>query len=300
MAWRRAGSVQAPVSNHPTLASHAALPVAALLGGDLIRIFYSGRDQANRSAIGSLVLRLGEIPRVEDRGGDPVLTPGTLGAFDDAGLGVGSVVPDPAGDRLYYMGWNVGGSVPWRNAIGLAIGSLATGRFERFAVGPVMDRDPVDHFSLSYPWVVRMGARDWRIWYGTHITWGAEKADMSHVIRAARSDDGILWQRSPKIALGPEGDEIAVVRPSVRVGPHVSEMWFARRDHGNYRLGYAISTDLVTWSRQPGQVLDPEGKGWEGDAITYPSVFDALGRRWLLYNGCCYGATGFGLAVWDE
>jgi hypothetical protein len=30
----------------------------------------------------------------------------------------------------------------------------------------------------------------------------------------------------------------------------------------------------------------------------YPWVFDAAGKRWLLYNGNGYGKSGIGLAEW--
>ena len=299
MAWRRLGSVYRPYGHHPLLATHAALPVAVSLGGDLVRVFYSGRDTGNRSSIGSLVLRLGETPRVEDVAPEPVLTPGAIGAFDDAGCGIGCVVPDPAGDRLYYMGWNVGGSVPWRNAIGLATGDARTGRFERHSAGPVMDRDTVDAFSLSYPWVVRLGPDDWRMWYGTHLAWGADKSDMNHAIRAAVSQDGIHWRRDAAVVVGPVGDEIAVVRPCVLADTEGGEMWFARRDHGPYRLGHARSSDLRSWHRDDEALLEPDSGGWEAGALTYASVFDAMDRRWMLFNGAGYGATGIGLAVWD-
>jgi len=301
MGWRRIGLVFAPPAPgaDPALASHAALPVAHPLGGDLVRVFYSGRDAANRSAIGSLVLRVGEAPRLEEAPPRPVLTPGGLGAFDDAGCGMGCVVPGPDGDRLYYMGWNVGGSVPWRNAIGVAVGDAQTGRFERLSAGPVMDRDITDPYSLSYPWVLRLAADDWRLWYGTHQSWGAAKADMSHAIRAARSSDGITWRREAVPCIPPEGEEIATVRPSVvRDGVGFS-MWFAARtESGPYGIARATSADGETWQRRDGGIIAQPG-GWEAGAVTYPGVFDLLGRRWLLFNGAGYGATGFGLAVWE-
>lgn len=302
MAWRRCGLVFAP-GNHardPALATHAALPVPFSLGGDLVRVFYSGRDAQNRSALGSVVLRLGDAPLLEEADPAPILRPGGVGAFDDAGIGIGSVVADAGGDRLYYMGWNVGGAVPWRNAIGLAVGDARAGRFERFSAGPVMDRDPLDPYSLSYPWVLRCGPRDWRMWYGTHQSWGAAKSDMSHAIRGARSADGITWRRDARLSVPPEGDEIATVRPTVleRAGGGY-EMWFARRtEDGPYALGLAHSADGRRWRRaQPG--LEAEPDGWEGGAVTYPAVFEQAGRRWLLYNGAGYGNAGFGLAVWE-
>lgn len=304
--WRRLGVIFAPAdvgaARHPLLATHAALPVGVPLGGDLVRVFYSGRDAANRSSLGTLVLRLGDPPRVEDAPPAPVLTPGGIGAFDDAGIGMGCVVCVDGGDRLYYMGWNVGGSVPWRNAIGLAIGDARAGRFERYAVGPILDRGPVDPFSLSYPWVLHRGAGDWRMWYGTHLAWGAAKTDMSHAIRAARSKDGLAWERETTVTLAPQGQEIALVRPCVLPdGPDGAEMWFAcRTESGPYRLGHARSQDLRRWTRDSDGLLDPAPAGFEGGAVTYPSVLDAVGRRWLFYNGAGYGRSGIGLAVWDQ
>ncbi|MBX9701992.1 MAG: hypothetical protein K2X74_21335 [Acetobacteraceae bacterium] len=296
--WRRLGRVFAPTGAHPALLTHAALPVAVPVGGDLVRVFYSGRDAANRSSLGSFVLRLGDAPRVEEADPAPLLTPGATGAFDDAGIGLGCVVPCADGpDRLYYMGWNIGGSVPWRNAIGLALGDARTGRFERHAIGPIMDRDPLDPFSLSYPWVLRLGPRDWRMWYGTHLAWGADKTDMHHAIRGARSADGIRWERDPAIALGPAGADIAVVRPCVLPRAAGAEMWFAARaTDGPYRLGHATSPDLATWTRDEAALLHAEPEGFEAGALTYASVFEAVGRRWMLYNGAGYGRDGIGLA----
>lgn len=299
MAWRRLGRFYQPDGHHPLLATHAALPVAAPIGGDLVRVYYSGRDARNRSSIGSLVLRLSDAPKVEAVSPEPILVPGTTGAFDDAGCGVGCVVPDPAGDRLYYMGWNVGGSVPWRNALGLAIGDATNGRFERISAGPIMDRDIVDPFSLSYPWVLRLGPSDWRMWYGTHLTWGADKSDMNHAIRTAFSDDGIAWRRDGSVCLASTPPDIAVVRPCVVPHDNGAEMWFATRAEGPYRLGHATSADLRTWIPDSAGLLTAEPGGWEFGAVTYASVVVAAGRRWMLYNGAGYGAAGIGLAVWE-
>ncbi len=300
MAWRRLGQVYQPTGHHPRLMTHAALPFAVPLGGDLVRVYYSGRDAANRSSVGSLVLRLGDSPLVEDVAPEPVLSPGGVGAFDDAGCGMGCVVTGPDTDRLYYMGWNIGGSVPWRNAIGLAVGDAETGRFERYSAGPIMDRDTVDSFTLSYPWVLRSAPSAWRMWYGTSLSWSAEKSDMHHVIRAAISEDGIHWRRDARVVLAPEANEIAVVRPCVLLTDGHAEMWFARRPDGPYRLGHATSADMDRWRRDGASLLEPEGDGWEAGALTYPSVFEASGRRWMLFNGNGYGATGIGLAVWED
>ncbi|MBV9509032.1 MAG: hypothetical protein JO303_01970 [Caulobacteraceae bacterium] len=301
MAWRKLGRVFAgPSGRHPALLTHAALPTAFPLEGDLVRVFYSGRDQANRSSVGSVVLRLGEQPRVEEAPAEPVLVPGGVGGFDDAGVGVGSVIGCQGGDRLYYMGWNVGGSAPWRNAIGIAFGDARNARFERGYLGPIMDRSPIDPYSLSYPWVLRLAADDWRMWYGTHLQWGASQADMSHAIRSAISSDGLEWRRDAQPRVPPQGEEIATVRPSVlRKADGGFEMAFAARSlDGPYAIARAVSGDGERWGRlEPG--IGPTDD-WEGGALTYPCMFEQNRRRWLLFNGQGYGATGFGLAVWED
>jgi hypothetical protein len=300
MTWRRLGLVYCPDGSQPLLATHAALPVAVPLAGDIVRVFFSGRDSSQRSSVGTLLLRLAEQPKVLEVTSDPVLVPGARGTFDDAGVSVGCVVSDPSGDRLYYMGWNVGGSVPWRNAIGLAIGDARNGRFDRFSIGPIMDRDPTDPFTLSYPWVLRRNPQEWWMWYGTNLAWGAAKSDMHHAIRTARSTDGIVWQRRLEPPIRPEDDQIAVVRPTVLASDGQLRMWFACRGVGAYHLGYASSGNRHDWVRNDSAAgLTAEPGGWENGALTYPCVFEAAGRRWLLYNGAGYGATGFGLAVWE-
>jgi hypothetical protein len=300
MAWRKLGQVFAgPTGRHPALLTHAALPTPYTLERDLVRVFYSGRDASNRSSVGSVVLRLGEQPKIEEAPPDPMLVPGGVGGFDDAGIGVGSVVHCDGEDRLYYMGWNVGGSAPWRNAIGVAFGDARSGRFERRYLGPILDRSPIDPFSLSYPWVLRLGEGNWRMWYGSHLEWGSSKADMSHAIRAASSSDGLAWRPEEKICIPSQGDEIATVRPSVLSVNGGFEMAFAARGlESPYAIRRAVSVDGVSW-RRVHEAIAPD-QPWESGALTYPAVFEQNGRRWMLFNGQGFGKTGFGLAVWEE
>ncbi len=77
-------------------------------------------------------------------------------------------------------------------------------------------------------------------------------------------------------------------------------MWFSYRGDA-YRLGYAESDDGLDVGAQgrtrPGSTSPPEG--WDTEMIEYPCVFEHDGRRYMLYNGNGYGATGIGLAVLD-
>jgi hypothetical protein len=74
-------------------------------------------------------------------------------------------------------------------------------------------------------------------------------------------------------------------------------MWYCSRGDA-YRLGYAESADGVTWVRDDDVAgLPPSRNGWDSEMICYPAVYDRNGRRYLLYNGNGFGATGIGYAV---
>jgi hypothetical protein len=298
MSWKRLGVVFAPDGNQPWARSHAALPTPVHVAGDVFRFFYSSRDAERRSHVGWVDVEVSETPRVLNVAREPSLSPGVDGAFDDSGVGVGCIAQEDGGVCLYYMGWNLGVRSPWRNAIGLARAPSLQGPFERFSPGPILDRSPEDPYTLSYPFVLRFGPRDWRMWYGSNLTAAVGNADMNHVIKLARSHDGVNWTRNGTTVVGfAEQGEHALARPSVvKVGEKLL-MCFACRGE-SYRIGAAVSPDGIDWTRCDAAMgLGPSSQGWDGEMTCYPALFWHRDRLWLAYNGNGYGATGFGLAV---
>lgn len=297
MRWRKLGRVFQPDNHHPWMRSHAANPVAEHRGADVFRIYFSPRDERNRSSIGWVEIDLRrplQVLRVAER---PVVQPGEAGAFDDSGASMGCLVQRPDGVRLlYYVGWNLGVTVPWRNSIGLAVASGADGEFAKHSRAPILDRHDADPYSLSYPWVLADNGA-WTMWYGSNLTWSSAQADMSHVVKRAESADGIAWQRDGATAVGLRGGEIALSRPCVLKDAGRYRMWYAFRGE-RYRIGYAESADGRRWTRLDERAgIEPSPSGWDCESIEYPQVFDHGGRRYMLYNGNGYGKTGFGLAV---
>jgi hypothetical protein len=298
MSWKRLGVLFAPDGNQPWARSHAALPTPVHVAGDVFRFFYSSRDAERRSHVGWVDVEVSETPRVLDVAGEPILSPGVDGAFDDSGVGIGCIAQHDGGIGLYYMGWNLGVRSPWRNAIGLARAQSLQGPFERFSPGPILDRSPEDPYTLSYPFVLRFGPRDWRMWYGSNLTAAVGNADINHTIKLARSHDGVSWTRDGATAVGfAEQGEHALARPSVvKVGEKLL-MCFACRGE-SYRIGAAVSRDGTDWTRCDAAMgLGPSSQGWDSEMTCYPALFWHRDRLWLAYNGNGYGATGFGLAV---
>src|SRR5205807_60141 len=107
--------------------SHAANPFAEHRGGDEFRIYFGCRDQQKRTHIGFVDVELKPRVRVLRISDEPVVAPGVLGGFDDSGTSMGWITRIGNASYLYYLGWNLGVTVPWRNSIGLAIRTGADG-----------------------------------------------------------------------------------------------------------------------------------------------------------------------------
>lgn len=279
--------------------SHAANCVACPTGEHRQRVYFSTRDRANRSSIGYVEIDLRDPLHVLDVSPEPVLTPGPVGGFDDSGVSLACIIESGGETLLYYTGWNLGVTVPWRNSIGLAVSGDGL-RFERFSPAPVLDRSRIDPFSISYPFVMP-GSETWRMWYGSNLRWGEAQRDMDHVIKYATGRGPDLWTPTGQICVGIERpDEYAFSRPCVVRDGTMWRMWYSFRGAA-YRIGYAESDDGVRWVRRDHLAgIEPSDRGWDSESVEYPWVFDHEGKRYMLYNGNRYGLTGFGIAILES
>ncbi len=301
MRWSKQGVIFCPDRESDWMVSHAANPIAEPLGGTRVRIYFTCRDAQNRSSITYLetdLRRPREILMVHDR---PLLAPGTAGSFDDSGAAMGCVVEADGRRFVYYLGWNLGVTVPWRNSIGLATGpSAQSPALAKVSPAPILDRDRVDPFSISYPWVMRDRGR-WRMWYGSNLGWGRDQREMRHVIKYAESDDGAAWRRDGSVHIPLSApDEYAIAKPCVLLDDGTYRMWYSHRG-SSYRIGYAESPDGVQWTRKDDEAgIDVSDAGWDSDMIEYAHVFNVGAERYMLYNGNGFGRSGMGLAVLDQ
>lgn len=299
MRWRKLGRIFCPDRQHDWMLSHAANCAALRIDTHRYRIFFSSRDAYNRASIGWVEIDIRKPQSVLTIASEPVLTPGQTGTFDDSGVSLACLVSDGGLTYLYYTGWNLGVTVPWRNSIGLAVSRDAL-HFERISYAPVLDRNRIDPFSLSYPFV-RRDAHGWHMWYGSNLRWGSEQRDMDHVIKYASGTDAENWTPSGAICVGIErDDEYAFSRPCVVVDGALWRMWYSFRGAA-YRIGYAESRDGKVWTRRDTLAgIAPGPAEWDSETVEYPWVLDHGGDRYLLYNGNRYGLTGFGIAILES
>lgn len=301
LRWKKLGIVFCPSGNNEWGNSFAAVPFAESLGGDLFRIYFTTRDNLNRSYTAYVDINIFKFSEILNTSALPILGPGMLGGFDDSGA-MGCWLTEHDGIKyLYYQGWNLGVTVPFRNSIGLAV-SHDGSNYCRYAPGPILDRSMFEPHFTATPCVIYDNSI-WRMWYLSCTEWFIDNNVPKHKyhIKYAESDDGINWRREGKVAIDYKDEsEYAISRPSVIRDGDIWKMWFSYRGI-SYRIGYAESNDGVNWKRLDHLVgIDVSSKGWDSEMIEYPFVFDHKGERYMLYNGNGYGKTGFGLAVLEH
>jgi hypothetical protein len=297
--WEKLGLLYAPEPVHPKLASHAANPLALPLEGDVYRVLFGGRDRDNRTSVGCVDVDIvrRDVVAVHRT---PLFEHGPPGSFYADGVSIGNCYEADGRRYILFMGWQTPPGAHWRGDVGrLVLGRDLSVRLERDT--PFMSTTPIDPVSLSYPWVLRDDAGEYRMWYGSTLTWDAGNGEMVHVIQHARSTDGHQWERTGLAVPYVVGEYQAFSRPTVaRADGGGYDMWFSYRSGSGekYRIGYARSGDGLAWEvRLDESGIDVSPDGWDSEMIEYPFVFDHAGARYMLYNGNGYGRTGFGLAV---
>jgi hypothetical protein len=302
VSWRRLGPLLQPLPDRPWMRTHAFIPTL-LWHGDGWRLYFSGRDDEGRSRPGVADVEVGPGPRLLSLAPQPLLDVGPVGAFDDHGVTTTWISEHRGRLFLYYIGWNLGVTVPFYTALGLALSDDGGATWRRYSEGPIIGRDPVDPYVVGSACILIEGAR-WRMWYVSGANWRMEGGRARHYyhVRYAESDDGIAWRRDGRVCIDfRSADEYAIARPCVLREGGRYRMWYCYRGPA-YRIGYAESADGLTWERLDGdaRALAPAESGWDAEMTAYPFVFDHGGRRYMAYNGNGYGRTGVGLAVWDE
>jgi predicted GH43/DUF377 family glycosyl hydrolase len=278
--------------------SHASNPVALTLPGGLVRVYFSSRDERNRSHVGFLEFDPAEPDRIHRLSDEPVLAPGPLGYFDDHGTYALAIVEHQGRLLMYYVGWNPGPPPLYYPSIGLAVSHDGGERFERYSRAPIMARSELDPWMVTAPFVLLDEGR-WRMWYVSGIGWREEDGELHsfYQTKYAESEDGVNWQRTGRVALELGEGERNIARLCVVRDSDCYRGWYSYTAGGGYLIGYAESDDGLDWVRSDDEArIGPSGSGWDSEATAYPYVFDFGGRRYMLYCGNDVGRTGFGLA----
>ncbi len=280
--------------------TYNAVPVAHFVGAHTLRIYISTRSDQNYSLPFLLDYDLKHHQVLQEKQLNIPL--GKLGTFDEHGVMPTSILKREGKLYLYYIGWSLAKSVPFRNAIGLAISENEGLDFTKYSAGPILDRGPYDQCFVAsnciYP-----EAHFYRMYYLSCSEWKQTNTQLTHSynIKYAESTDGIHWQREGITMIDFKyHNEYAISCPRVIKEDNKYKMWYSYRGgfKGNtYRIGYAESLDAKQWQRKDEEVgLDVSEQGWDSEMICYPFIFKYNDHYHMLYNGNGYGKTGVGLA----
>ena len=302
MKWKKHGLIFSVNKNSDWMQTHTSLPFADHLANNDYRVFFSSRNSDNRAQIGYVDIDITQPTKILNQSKNPVLSPGELGSFDEHGVMGSSLVNFKGKKYLYYIGWNVGATIPFRWSIGLAISNDGGETFEKFSEGPILDRNHIDPYMVSSPTVI-CDDNLWRMYYISPIKCFYENDSFKapYNIRYAESKDGINWNRNGIVAVDFKyPDEFAIGRASIIKEHNLFRMWYSY-SIDKYRIGYAESHDGIKWERKDEQVgITVSESGWDSESIEHCYVFDHLNSRYMLYSGNDYGKSGFGLASLDS
>jgi len=310
--WRKRGKVFDPaaVARADWMNEFAQAP-ATLVFDTFVRVYFSCRPRPDAngqyvSRAAYVDLNRANLLEIAGLSEQPILDLGGLGTFDEFGTYPISVVRNGDEIRAYYGGWTRCASVPFDVAIGYAISRDGGVSFEKQGRGPVLPADLHEPFVISGPKIRRFGDR-WYLWYiaGTRWILNEGRPEPVYRIRMATSDDGLHWERLHRelIPTRLEADECQA-SPDVIFTNGKYHMFFCYRHslgyrgrEKGYRIGYASSTDLVTWVRDDDKAgIDVSDEGWDSEMICYPHVFELDGTTRMFYLGNQVGRHGFGLA----
>src|SRR5215210_6420915 len=247
--WRKQGLIFSPERTSTWLHSHAALPVVDRIA-EGYRVYFSSRDERGRARVGFFETSpdFQKITRVSER---PVIDLGPLGAFDDSGITTSWIVNHDGKKYHYYSGWSLGLTVPFYFFVGLAISEDGGETYRRVSPSPILERKVIDPYLTASPCVLIEDGR-WRMWYVSGTGWEMkdDKPQHRYHIKYAESLDGIEWNRQGVVCIDYESaHEYAISRPCVVRDGDLYRMWYASRGE-SYRIGYAESTDGLTWTRR--------------------------------------------------
>jgi uncharacterized repeat protein (TIGR01451 family) len=212
---------------------------------------------------------------------NPVLAPGSVGAWDSIGVYAPSVIFDGGVYKMWYAGnWGF-------SSIGYATSPDGI-TWTKSAYNPVLSGQ--GYYGNGYweaevtePTVIKVGTT-YHLWYvgndGTILRIGH-----------ATSTDGLNWVKdaaNPVLNLGTPGnwDWLDVYSPSVvKVGDEF-KLWYSGDTlPPAYQTGYATSLDGSTWTRQQKLIAQGPLNSFDVHSADYPAVIVDNGGYKVWYSG---------------
>lgn len=275
---------------------------ALLRSNNTIELFLTGRDQENRSRIGSAIFDLNN-KQFNSISENAILDLGERGTFDFNGTGYPFVIESNYKQYLYYTGWTKGAHTDFINDLGLAIRSEGKADFNRISRASIFCRTNDEPFGTGSVCVMQ-DEGIWKIWYTCFDRWEGNENGLRHYyqIKYAEGNSATDWKRSNQIAIpyNPNNGEYVTAKPYVIKHQGLYLMWYSFRGEA-YKIGFAVSKDGINWHRHDNSqlCLKASDSGWDSEMVCYANVIINQQTAYMFYNGNGYGKSGLGYASMD-
>jgi hypothetical protein len=297
--WKAQGPFYIPDDSIPWMSGGAGAFFAMPSGPETVRLFLTGRDKTVRSRVGVVTLNWAEKPKAVDVTPTPVFDLGALGDFDMDGVSYPWIVDRDGALFMYYVGWNrLGGEIPFRNQIGLAISEDGGKSFRRATRAPLLPLTDDESIGSGSCCVERVDG-GWRLYYTNFLRWERQAGGVRHYyhIREAYSKDGFHWERPGKVVVDLMApDEYALASPNLDVRDGDRVIHFTARGN-RYKLFASVQHPSGFWQRLP-RPIEIARSDFDSDMQCYPRSLNFRERTYLLYSGNGYGRGGIGFAEW--
>lgn len=313
MRWQKLGKIFDPETI--TLAQGCtafAKSPQALVFDDFVRIYFCSQVKGADGKYLShpqFVDFDKSFKKIIDSSKSAVVPLGNLGEFDEHGIFPINVLRH---DKMVYgftSGWSRRVSVSIDMSIGLVMSHDQGRTFEKYGHGgPVMTSAINEPCLVGDPFVLFANGM-FHMWYIFGDKWvqpkPGDQAERFYRIAYASSKDGIEWNRDSKYIVSTFDENECQALPTVfkkngkfhMIFCHRNAFGFRTDKRHAYRLGYAYSEDMKTWTRADAQLgIELGSEGWDSEMMCYPNVFEMDEDIYLLYNGNEFGRHGFGVA----
>lgn len=289
--------------------SHAQSPQAIELS-DRIRIFFSARSVDDKKKYLSHIMYvdyLKDFSKIIDICSDSCVELGETGSYHEHGIFPISIFKDNDNIYGFITGWSRRYSVSAESAIGIYKTKNQGKKFEPIFNGPIMSSYKNEPFLVADPFIYKHDSI-YHMFYIFGDKWinkpKYKTPERVYKIAYASSENLFDWDRRSEFIIKPKLENECQALPSVIKIKDKFVMVFCYRDvfdfreskKKSYKLGYAYSKNLITWTRDDSLIKISKNNNWDNQMQCYPQFFKLQEKIFLLYNGNNFGKNGFGIA----
>lgn len=224
---------------------------------------------------------------------NPVVGFGPIGNFDHDHALSPTVIHSGSGYLMWYQGENNS-----KNLLGFASSTDGFNWTKISELNLNSSSDQYGYHLFDPTTIIDNGV--YKMWYSS-----ASQNYANMHINYATSNDGINWSLPSINVVSPTlvwEDNSGVSSPSVIKVNNIFKMWYAGNGANGWQIGYAISNDGVTWTKNALPVLAPD-ELWENGDVGGPDVrqkSDGTFEMWY-HGGRSIGhATSLDGVAWNK